>query len=223
MVNNDAIAGVAIGISYVGNFGIEHQFGTIAEELLYNEESFFNSQSFPFVDSNVRYKVLKQSNQDNANRLSIANDQLVLDMLFDKKELTLERIIDVYRKEIIEGICIKYGIKRILRIGLDVKYLFENKKIKTQNHVKKFSKAGIPKRFQMEYVEYCQTNKKYVERISTKINEPEGIDAAIFSIDFQFNFEPFLKSVEELDFQVFLDRVKEVNEKFIEDHINPII
>ncbi|MGA3084709.1 MAG: hypothetical protein ABSE95_07920 [Thermodesulfobacteriota bacterium] len=55
---SDYFIGLAIGIRFRANFSIEDQLGSIIDEILYSNKSYFNPKVFPKVRSLINGKIL---------------------------------------------------------------------------------------------------------------------------------------------------------------------
>lgn len=214
MIKNidDYLIGIVIGIRYRANFSIEDSLGAIVDKILYDKNSFFNPKIFPLVQNTTIGRIL--INDNNSDKLTINNSNIILDLLFDGSfnKDNYELIVENFKQQIIDGLMKKYKITEITRIGLVKRYLFPiedlaqsfidktiGKTLKGINDINlRFSKK-IPSSDALVSKDLLDYNN-----VIFNIIKQSGKNELFTSIDYQKYFDPFLTSVDELKFNEFV-------------------
>jgi len=213
MIKNidDYLIGVCIGIRFRANFSIGDSLGAIVDKILYDKKAYFNPSVFPMVRNNSSEKIL--FNDNNNDRLTINNSNIILDLFFDGsfKLEDYDTIIEKFNETIIEGIMKHYKITEINRIGIIKRYLFTVEDLADSFLAKTIGQTidginDINLRFSKKLPTADALIKReifdYHNAIFNIIKHADKKEL-FMSVDYQKYFQPSLTSVSEMKFIEF--------------------
>ena len=121
------IVGIAIGIRFLQNYSIVDHFGSISDEILYNDNAYFVPAIFPRIQT-VGYE-LRLFNDDTNNKLVFNIQNALLELSFDDdfilQKKDLPNIISSFEEFVLKGVFQKVPIRRFVRIGYIQKFLLK--------------------------------------------------------------------------------------------------
>lgn len=217
----DSLIGIVIGVRFRANFSVEDQIGRIVDDIIYAEDSFFGSNVFPYVQSNVGKKRLVNENTNDS--LLVDNSNIILEINFGStfKSSDANKIIDQFHNQIIKGIMKKFAIREIMRVGFVKRYIFKlegladrfvNKTIgKTLEGINDINlsfskKIPVPEAF-------IKKNINDYDNAIFNVIKKSDLSEIFMSIDYQRYFDPFLESTtqENFSFKEFVNCAEQFN------------
>jgi len=217
------LTGIAIGVRFSPTFAVADNLGKIADKILYEKDSYFNPDLFPYLDSDFHAKCLKSS--DGLKYLIISTTDMIVEMNgLRNSALKCLDIENAFEKQIINGVFKTYEVREIRRIGYLSKFCLENKTL-AELFLKKtgVSSNNISLRFQKNHPLPISMQKKevddYCSNIYTIIKKPDSNELLIRS-DYQVNFKPPLDDVDDIRYRVFLNEQKKFNSSLLIDWLN---
>jgi hypothetical protein len=228
---DDYLGGIAIGVRFRANFGIEDQLGRIIDTILYSDDSFFNPKVFPGVAAELGEKSLL--NTKSGDYLKIDNSNVVLQLHFKGDSAIFSRsnqadIVNAFKRQILNGVLKEFKIKQINRIGFVSNYLFPIETL-SEGFVSKTIGGplsginDIVLRFSKRYPSQESLVRKgvldYYNAIYTVIKKPSRNDIQM-SVDYQKSFDPFLASSSDIEFDDFILKASSYNSETFLTWIN---
>ncbi len=228
---NDYFVGIALGVRFNPNFSVRDNFGSISDEILYKDDTFFGPKVFPKVMATNDFQQIL-INEDTKNQFRINNVDFILELNFNNdddgfKVTDLGSIIQKYEAQIINGVMDKFSIKNIRRIGFIKKYLFDiddiaNKFIATTvgNIFDGISDCNVKFSKKIPLYESIARQKidDFDNAIFTFVKNPDSSELNIF-FDFQSIYEPPLSKSSSIKFKQFIQK----SDAYFEKHFIPIV
>jgi len=211
------LTGIVIGIRFGANFSIEDQFGQIVDHILYSKKSFFDPSVFPEVQNKINQRIL--INKKTSDRLLIDNSNIILEINFSKSDIgfnekDIKKIYKNFIDQIINGIMKKYEIKKIARIGIVKRYLFD---------INAFADSFVDKTIGKTFKGVNDVNLIFSKKlpllkaIAEKTSDYDNVifniikttdkDELFMGIDYQQLFDPFLSVSSQIKFDKFIKSV----------------
>jgi len=209
----------AIGVRFRPNFSLEDKLGTVVDEILYSDASFFDPKFFPNHQAGINERVLL--NEETGNTLLLSPSNIILDYNLPNSGDTesLERVINAFQDQIVKGIMKKYEVTQIGRLGAVLRYVFQIPEL-----AKSFIEQSIGKtlegvnninlRFSKRYpVEEALVKKDINDYANVILNVIKRADKEelFISVDYQWYFVPLLDKVEQMKFEEFVERTTRYN------------
>ncbi|MDD3275161.1 MAG: hypothetical protein PHN16_05365 [Candidatus Omnitrophica bacterium] len=240
MVQNldDYLVGIVLGIRFRANFSIEDKLGQILDTILYSKKSYFSPEVFSTVRGEVGKKII--FNQETQDSLTIDNSNFILEINFNEdkkrgfKKSDLQGILQKFDEQIIKEVMKSFKICEIMRIGYIKRYLFPIHQLAESFVNKTVGKNldgvnDINLRFSKKLPVVEAVIKKEVsdyDNVIFSIIKSADRDEIFMAVDYQSYFDPFLQSIDAIQFDNFINQadifnknkyLTWLNENYIED------
>lgn len=218
---DDYLIGAVLGLRFRANFSLEDQFGRIADEILYGDGTSFGPDLFPTVQSRVGGKRLY--NEETEDKLTIDNSNFILEIGTSEKRDSagVDGLIQAFNTEIVRGTMKTFGVREFLRIGYIRRYLFT-----ISDLAKTFVSRTIGETLEgvedinLSFSKKLPAEKAYVKRdvedyynVIFNIIKHADREEIYMSVDYQHIFVPPLPTVAEIEYDKFIARAKDFNNK----------
>jgi len=223
MIENldDYLIGVSFGVRFRANFSIEDQLGTIADNILYSPDSYFDSHIFPKALTQPGAKILL--NDKTQDYINIDNSNFILEInfgdTFSFKKDNLPEIIINFEKQIIKGLLKEFSIKQIRRVGFVKRYIFGIETLANSFIDKTVGETlggvndinlNFSKKIPLQEALVKKDLLDYDNAIFNVIKRADR-NEIFMSIDYQTYYDPFLPSTGMIDFKSFIIRANLFN------------
>ncbi len=214
---SDHFVGLAIGVRFRANFSIEDQLGTIIDEILYSEKSYFNPTRFPQVRALMGSKILY--NERTQDRMEIDNSNIIINVNFAddgiKKEDS-EMVKRMFEEQIVNGIMKNFKIKEIVRVGYIKRYIYKMENL-ADSFVNKTigSTLGGINDINLSFSKKFPTSEGLIKQdvhdydnVIFNVIKKSDLNEIFMAIDYQRYYHPFLNDVSELEIKPFFEKAE---------------
>ena len=215
------LASVALGIRY-RSYSLEDKIGSALDDILYTQGSFFNPEFFPStIQTPLGGRAL--INEETSNSLSLSASDIILEYNLPTTGAVdwLEKVIETFNGQIIEGVMKKYDVHQISRVGIVRKYLFTIPELAKNflNHSIGKTIEGVndinlrfSKRYPMDEALIKKGVNDYINVIFNVIKIVDK-DELFISVDYQWYFLPPLEKISQLKFNQFIEKARHYNKE----------
>lgn len=224
------LTNIAIGMRFGPSFSVCDDFGKIADQLLYVDDSFFNKKLFPNIVT-LPFQI-RLENPKTGDYLSLSQTDLILNCNFDdtivkpdleiNPKIKIDKLGDINEgfKKLLDGLR-DYDFDRIQRIGYVNRYIFNVEgltKVVTDTIIGKTidGVSDIALRFSKRYPVADALSKKNINNyhnvIYTIEKKPSKEELGI-SLDYQEFYEPNLSGTNNINFNGFVSMMENYNKE----------
>lgn len=206
---------IAIGLRHQRTFGIPELTGSMTDYILHDKKSPFGSDFFDRTDSILEFgenkgRILFKAESDNSLLVDI--DNVILTVATDDIESTLKDMKDKYIPYITKYIHKKIEIENFNRLGIVYEYDITGKAdhliSRLTNGTFTNAQTGIFKFSSKQADEKSMVMRKLLDYKNYLIAVAFNEEALQAKFDYQFHFQPEIKSAEDIDFNRFIDESK---------------
>lgn len=198
--------GFVLAIRIAKSFYVEDMLGALIDEILYSEDSKFNSEMFPEVHEQQGVKLL--FNRKTLNKFTINHSDFILEYNVEKDfDAEFQLYLKAYVDTIINGIFKKFRLKNISRFGFVIKSELQNNDnllSKVSNVIKESNSSSdtnsLSLRFNITDKKPLKIGKIVTQDFDNRIvtYDRASSDAPLlFSVDYQKYYKPELQTIED--------------------------
>lgn len=217
------ISGLIVGVRFEKSFRVSDVLGKIADDVLYDKNSPFDSVFFPNIQSSDVERILNNGKTGDYFRINIENliFYKTIDKDFDKQFTWIKEVVLPFFENLFKD----NGIKNILRIGIVAESSLEvNKKILalSNNLDPKFSGVnGTRVSFSKKYpTDFGLTKEEKNDYKNLIYNFDSKDEKLLATVDYQYFYSPSMDKLSDCNIEKIADDFKKF---FEEDYLNTLI
>lgn len=203
----EILASVALGIRYSTNFRIADNFGSIMDDLLYGDDSYFDKEFFPLVQTS-QFEIVLVDEKIKTKKLTINNANIILELPFGEsiKPSDLNQIRHAFEQQIIKGVMKKYKISGITRFGYLRRNILQSSSL-SKNFTALASRMEGARDLHLHFSKKLPVEEAMIKRdISDYYNVIHTIEKGLdkdelsVSVDYQRYYEPSLETSDDIEY-----------------------
>lgn len=229
---DDNLVGIAIGIRFTQNFSIQDHYGSIADKILYSENSLFGPVVFPKLTTPPSEQLIL-INEENEDKFVFDKSNVILEINFSENSAfsqdKLKDLINAYEDQVIKGILKELSISRLVRVGYIRKYQFDDNELLDSlvsrvsgDVTQKINDINIrfSKRIPLGKSVALREKNDYKNSIFTIIKKSDQDNKIIITVDYQRFYVPKLSTSSQIKFKTFIEEAESFNSQEVLKWLN---